>query len=141
MNLYVLRNLYTDHSTRGILIIDNQRFCYTLEDVVRPRLSPKVPGKTAIPADRYEIVINFSNRFKRQMPLLLNVPNFSGIRIHGGNTAENTEGCILVAYNILADDKIQGTAEADITKLLQSKPGEKHWIEIIDTYPWVGTET
>lgn len=140
MNLYVMRNLYTDHSTRGLLIINNEVFCYTLENVVRPKNSVKIKGETAIPAGRYEVVINYSNRFKRMMPLLLNVPNFSGIRIHGGNTVKDTDGCILVAYNIVADDKIQKTAEFDITKILQSNVTEKNWIEIIDTFPYVGVK-
>lgn len=141
MILYLLRNLYTDHSTRGILLINNKIFCYTLEDTVRPKGADKVPGQTAIPAGRYEVILNFSNRFQKIMPLLLNVPGFVGIRIHGGNTAADTEGCILTAYNIVADDKIQGTAAPDIITLLQSKPDEKHWIEIIDTYPYQGVQS
>lgn len=81
--------------TIGELLIDNEFECWICEDVVRPADAPKVHGKTAIPYGRYRIIVNPSNRFKRLLPLLLNVPNFEGIRIHPGNTAEDTEGCLL----------------------------------------------
>lgn len=67
--------------------------CFTCEDVVRTK---KIKDITAIFAGLYEIVITLSARFKRKLPLLLNVPEFDGVRIHPGNTAENTEGCILL---------------------------------------------
>jgi hypothetical protein len=56
----------------------------------------KVFAQTAIPAGRYEVIINFSNRFQQYMPLLLNVPGFEGVRIHPGNVPTNTEGCLLL---------------------------------------------
>jgi hypothetical protein len=77
------------------LLIDGKFYYYTLEDMYREK---KVKGVTAIPYGTYEVIINFSNRFQKPMPLLLNVPNFEGIRIHNGNTAEHTEGCILVGF-------------------------------------------
>lgn len=79
--------------TIGKLYVDDQYQCYTLEDKVQ---YPKVPKETAIPKGVYKVIVNFSNRFNREMPLLLNVPEFSGIRIHAGNTSKDTEGCILV---------------------------------------------
>jgi hypothetical protein len=93
MDLRVKRLEFSDDSTIGELSVDGQFECYTLEDKVRP---VKIKGKTAIPAGQYEVVINFSQRFQKPLPLLLNVPNFEGVRIHPGNIPENTEGCILV---------------------------------------------
>lgn len=84
--------------TIGKLYIDGKIFCDTLEDVVRPQ-GEKVYGETAIPAGTYKVILNVSNRFKVLMPLLLNVPNFEGIRIHAGNTDKDTHGCLLVGKN------------------------------------------
>lgn len=95
MELTLNREIFTDESTIGELFVNGVYECLTLEDVVRPD-GVKVRGKTAIPKGRYEVIINQSNRFKRLLPLLLNVPNFEGVRIHPGNDAGDTEGCILV---------------------------------------------
>ena len=138
MELKLVRDVYTKKSTRGLLIAESCFFCYTLEDVTRAAGSVKVPGLTSIPAGRYEVVITYSNRFKRMMPLLLNVPGFEGIRIHGGNTSEDTEGCIIVAKSALSDDMVQGTEEASVTKILDEHNMEKNFIEIVDTHPYKG---
>ena len=100
MQLALLRTSYGPHSTLGKLSVDGEFFCYTLEDRVHD--GPKIPGETAIPEGGYDVVINMSNRFKRRMPLLVDVPGFAGVRIHAGNTHENTEGCVLVGMRFNA---------------------------------------
>ena len=100
MELRVQRIAKRESYTIGRLYIDGERFCDTLEDKVRDlSKEAKVKGKTAIPAGRYRLVLTYSPRFKRILPLLVDVPFFSGVRIHRGNTADHTEGCILVGYN------------------------------------------
>jgi hypothetical protein len=93
MKLELIRERSSDKSTIGRLLIDGHFQCWTLEDVVRP---VKIAQQTAIPAGTYKVVITESNRFKRRLPLLVDVPGFEGIRIHPGNSAADTEGCILV---------------------------------------------
>lgn len=127
-------NTEGDRNIIGAMHIDGEFFCWTLEDEKRAD-GVKVKHKTAIPTGKYEVIVNRSNRFKRQMPLLLKVPMFEGIRIHGGNTSKNTSGCILVAKN-RSDYRIQGTEEKRLTKLLidvQNK-GEEITIEITDNF-------
>ena len=115
-------------------------FCYTLEDTVRDINKSgdfdgdekKVYGKTAIPFGKYDIQVTYSNRFKRMMVQILNVPDFTGIRMHGGNTEKDTLGCPLVAYNTDNNGKIWKTAEHDLTNLvLQNDKKGKGTIEII----------
>lgn len=93
MKILLKRLHKTDKSTIGELYVDGKLECYTLEDVERQE---KVFGKTAIPKGTYEVIMTMSNRFKKMMPLLLNVEGFTGVRIHSGNKAEDTEGCILL---------------------------------------------
>ena len=98
MNITVKRIFKGPKYTIGKLSIDGHYFCDTLEDTVRPA-GVKIPGRTAIPAGKYQIEITESIRFNRLMPIIKDVPGFSGVRIHSGNTAEDTEGCILVGKN------------------------------------------
>lgn len=94
MRLLLQRHPSTEVATVGDLFVDGRRECYVIEDPVRPA-GEKVYGKTAIPAGEYGIVITVSPRFGVPMPLLLDVPGFQGVRIHPGNTAADTEGCLL----------------------------------------------
>lgn len=83
--------------TIGKLTTDAGYLCDMLED--RVRTGKKVKGTTAIPEGEYEVILTMSNRFKRLLPLLLNVPNFEGVRIHSGNSADDSEGCMLPGEN------------------------------------------
>ena len=101
MNLELKRVKLGKDYTIGRLSLDGRFLCYTLEDKVRevigePVTSWKVQDKTAIPMGVYPVIITMSARFKVRLPLLLDVPGFSGIRIHTGNSSKDTEGCILV---------------------------------------------
>lgn len=99
--------------TIGVLYVDGARECWTLEDEVRPD-GIKIWGETAIPAGVYRVDLTISPRFKRELPLLINVANFSGVRIHPGNTAGDTEGCILVGQDRAADSILKSRAAFDI---------------------------
>lgn len=98
---WVLQRFYLGREyTIGRLFVDGVYFCDTLEDRVRDLAhEAKIPGRTAIPAGRYEVIVNHSPRFRRELPRLLDVPGFTGILIHRGNTAEDTSGCILPGEN------------------------------------------
>jgi hypothetical protein len=103
--------------TVGEISIDNARMGFTLEDAVREKPGQpvdrwKIPGKTAIPAGEYAIQISESARFKRYLPLLINVPGFTGVRIHPGNSSGDTEGCILVGTTWGGGDWITGSRPA-----------------------------
>jgi hypothetical protein len=95
MDIKIRRFEFGTTYTIGKMYIDGVYHCFTLEDKVRPA-GEKVNGQTAIPYGSYPVIIDHSNRFNRDLPHVLNVPGFEGIRIHTGNTDADTEGCILV---------------------------------------------
>lgn len=134
MELKLLRKYCKQAYTIGHLYIDGKYFCDTLEDTVRDLVTErKVKGSTAIPAGRYKVVLNWSPRFGRPLPLLLDVPDFDGIRIHTGNTAEDTEGCILVGRNKLPGTVTESKATmAALMHLLTSANNKREeiWITI-----------
>ena len=97
MIINLKRHWFTNKSTMGIMQIDGVYQCFTLEDTARP-VGIKIAKETCIPVGEYPVIVDFSQRFQKQMPHVLNVPMFEGIRIHSGNTAADTEGCPIVGY-------------------------------------------
>jgi hypothetical protein len=104
MELELTRSAKTNRTTIGELTINGVFECFVLEDRDRglrqgmttsELMALKIKTKTAIPTGRYEIVVSFSDRFQKMLPLLLDVPAFAGIRVHPGNTDADTEGCLL----------------------------------------------
>lgn len=99
VKLLLQRKWAVKDCTIGELFIDGMFECFTLEDIVRP-VGQKVAGETAIPTGSYRIVTDWSPRFKKHMLHILDVPGFEGVRIHAGNRAPDTEGCLLVGDTI-----------------------------------------
>lgn len=100
MELLLAREPSSAASTLGLLFVDGLIECCTLEDVVReipgrPVAEWKIPKITAIPAGTYRVQLTHSPRFNRILPELVDVPDYTGVRIHPGNRAEDTDGCIL----------------------------------------------
>ena len=125
MKLELKRIAYKETYTIGKLYIDGIYFCDTLENKVR---AIKIKDKTAIPCGTYKVQITYSNRFKKMMPLLLNVPGFDGIRIHSGNTSEDTSGCVLVGQNKVKGKLVNSKM---IYEMLMVKLNKEKDIEII----------
>jgi len=96
-HLYIRRQVIDEYLPG----IEDQYFCDTLEPTWRDYANGayKVKGRSAIPEGRYAVVVSWSPKMKQWLPILLGVPRFEGIRIHAGNTAKDTEGCILVGKN------------------------------------------
>lgn len=125
MELLLIRKEFSKNSTIGELFINGEFFCYTLEDFDRDLNKDgdlldsgeqKVNAATAIPRGTYKVSLSMSNRFKKYLPELHNVPGFVGVRIHNGNHKDHTEGCILVG-STKAKDFI-GNSVATMLKLM-----------------------
>lgn len=132
MKIEIVRQEFTDRSTIGSLSVDGVFVCHTLEDKVReipgvPVSQWKKQDITAIPRGTYKLVLTHSPRFRRVLPLLLGVPGFEGVRIHAGNTADHTEGCILVGTKGKTKDFISDSRKAfmALEKLILAAPDKE----------------
>jgi hypothetical protein len=120
MKLTLKREPSTATSTPGKLYVDDVFFCFTMEDVDRAQFDPtghlvdpakwKIDKQTAIPAGTYSVILDYSGRWKKLMPHILSVPGFTAIRMHGGNTDADTEGCILCGEHRDGADRISNCA-------------------------------
>ena len=137
MELTLKRRWLTPRSTVGELFVDGKFECYVLEDRYRPPPEPKVYGKTAIPNGRFEVRITPSPRFKRDLPLVINVPGFEGIRIHPGNNADHTEGCLLPGRRRTADQVHESKLAFDdlFEKLKNAGRGPHHITITVEPAP------
>lgn len=128
MKIIVERLYKKEYYTIGKMYIDGEYFCDTLEDKVRPE-GVKVYGETAIPYGTYKVVLTYSPKFKRVLPELISVPMFSCIRIHRGNWASDTLGCVLCGKN-----KVKGglteSADTEIKLMDKLKRADEIWITI-----------
>lgn len=139
MKLELKRRFFGESYTIGSLSIDGKKFCDTLEDKVRDLNKngvfdgdeKKVYAETAIPYGTYDIVVDYSPKFKRELPRLQNVKHFEGILIHRGNTAEDSAGCILVGENKVKGKVINSTPyERELVRILKEAQGRKEPITI-----------
>ena len=121
-----VRHYFNENSTGGCTLVNGVRFCELQEDTARAN-GVKVEKKTCIPPGNYQVTTRISPRFGREMVVLFNYMSdegaymvrngaypFSYIYSHGGNTADNSEGCLLHAHNRIDRETIQGTAEESI---------------------------
>lgn len=138
MELKLNRIFLGSSATIGELWVNDTHLCDTLEDRVRPE-GEKIYGKTAIPEGIYEMVLSYSPRFKKILPEILNVPNFTGIRIHCGNSSADSSGCILVGTwdgekeDWISDSKI---AFNELMSLLQKAADNKEKVAITINNSW-----
>ena len=103
MKLTLRRETFAPRYTEGKLYANGKYIADTLEDTFRDLTKQKkVYGETAIPAGVYQVKVTMSNRFKKLMPILIDVPGFEGVRVHAGNKPEDTEGCILIGVKASA---------------------------------------
>ena len=141
MELLLVRTEKLKALTFGELFINGVFFCYTLEDTDRNLKSEqdikiiekiKIKHSTAIPTGKFKVIISYSNRFKQLLPLLLNVKGFLGIRIHSGNIAEHSSGCVLVGSikykNSIGNSRV--TMKKLLTKLNRINKSETITISI-----------
>ncbi len=129
------REVFSSTFTLGRLTVDGKHFAYTCEDTDRELEAGgvKIPKQTAIPRGYYRLTATFSQRFLKLMPLIVGVPQFEGVRIHGGNTADDTEGCPLIG-RVRTMTGVVNCAErvATLMKMIEDAEdiGNEAWISV-----------
>ena len=136
MDLKLKRIFRGDKYTIGSLYIDGNYYCDVLEDTDRGLSNDmseeeikriKIYGRTAIPKGTYKVEVTYSPKFKRYLPILLNVKGYTGIRIHSGNSHEDTLGCLLVGFNKEKGKVLNSRVTSDkLTALLRNCEEEIH---------------
>ncbi|MBQ0159889.1 MAG: hypothetical protein KBT28_04615 [Bacteroidales bacterium] len=141
MLIYVHRIAKKNSYTIGRLYVDGKKFCDTLEDkdrglnqnlplVTNQKL--KVYGKTAIPMGRYLVSIHRWSKYGIDVPLLKDVPAFTGILIHNGVNENNTEGCILVGENNIVGRLSNGKKYmVELTDMVKKAKARAERVEIV----------
>ena len=134
-HLYIAKEPDGNNPGLGQPLTKGLQICDTLEPTWRDYANGayKVKGRSAIPEGHYAVVISWSPKFKQWLPILLGVPKFEGIRIHAGNTAKDTEGCILVGKNKLVGQVVESRIWVHRLKqkIVEAKDkGEAVWITI-----------
>jgi len=134
------RNQYYAERTFGEFFVNNDLVCLSLEDAVRSgaESNGKIAGRTAIPAGRYKVNLSWSNRFGKMYLEILNVVNFTGIRIHSGNVENDTDGCLLtgtkrVGNSVIGSKIAQKKLESVVLTAFINDPDRQIWIDVIDT--------
>lgn len=143
INIFSERKYFLPTYTIGRMSIRGIFSCDTLEDPVRDYNKDgdlndpgedKIPGKTAIPYGRYKVEVRYSPKFKRKIPWIFGVNNFTNIRIHALNWHWQTDGCIGVGENKVIGGLIHSRETENIlTALLlgYQKAGEEIYINVI----------
>lgn len=133
--LVLFRDVLNAEFTLGEMTIDNQRLGFTCEDTDRQLESggEKIYGQTAIPRGEYLVTLSFSRHFQKVLPEIHDVPGFDGVRIHGGNTAADTLGCILLGM-LRTGDGCANCAPAIERLISLMEEAEAHgdtvWLEV-----------
>lgn len=142
MNLTLKRLNLTPNYTEGELYVNGVYFCKTLEDTNRDlnkngqfdNSEKKVYGETCIPYGKYKVILSYSPKFKRELPEILEVPDFQGIRIHRGNKISDTLGCVLCGEKVkngyLSNSTPYEIKLVELFKQAKSR-NEESFIEII----------
>lgn len=145
MEWFIVRKFFKEEYTIGRLMLGDHKVCDTLEDKVRElhdinhdgdftdEGEGKVYGETAIPCGKYRVTVSYSQKLKRRLPLINDVPGFTGIRIHKLRSAKGTEGCPGVGENTSKGKLSNGAYyETMIVRLIDEaiENGEEVWITI-----------